>query len=82
MIGCIYRHPSSSISINHLTSDYIEPLLDKISTKGEMCSLIGDFNIDLLKSDINENINQFYNTLTSKFIIILCSHHYLLLKVS
>ena len=40
IIACIYRH-SSSISINHFTSDYIEPLLDKISTGGEMCSLLG-----------------------------------------
>ena len=45
IIGCICRHPSSSISIHHFTSDYIEPLL------GKMCSLMGDFNIDLLKSD-------------------------------
>ena len=67
IIGCIYRHPSSSISINHYTSDYIEPLLDKMSTEGKMCSLVGDFIIDLLKSDINENINQFYDTLTSIF---------------
>ena len=65
IIGCIYRHPSSSVSLNHFTSDYIEPLLDKISLEGRMCSLVGDFNIDLLKCDINDNINLFYNTLTS-----------------
>ena len=29
IIGCIYRHPSSSIALNHFTSDYMEPLLDK-----------------------------------------------------
>ena len=65
--GCIYRHPSSSISTNHFTSDYIEPLLDRISTEGKMCSLMGDYIIDLLESDINENNNQFGNTLTSNF---------------
>ena len=67
IIGCIYRHPSSSISLYHFTSDYMEPLLDKISLEEKMCSLVGDFNIDLLKSNRNENINQFYNTLTSNF---------------
>ena len=67
IIGCIYRHPSSLIYLNHFTSDYMEPLLDKISSEGEMCSLVGDFNIDLLKSNRNENINQFYNTLISIF---------------
>ena len=48
----------------------MEPLLDKISSEGEMCSLVGDFNIDLLKSNRNENINQFYNTLTSNFFAL------------
>ena len=67
IIGCIYRHPSSTISLNHFTSDYMEPLLDKISSEGKMCSLVGDFNIDLFKSNSNENINQFYNTLTLIF---------------
>ena len=67
IIGCIYRHPSSSVSLNHFTSDYTEPLLDKISLEGKMCSLVGDFNIDLLKCDTNDNINLFYNTLTSNF---------------
>ena len=60
----IYIHPSS---LNHFTSDYIEPLLDKISLEGKMCSLVGDFNIDLLKCDTNDDINLFYNTLTSNF---------------
>ena len=36
IIGCIYRHPSSSLSLNHFTSDYIEPLLDIISSEGKM----------------------------------------------
>ena len=45
----------------------MEPLLDKISSEGKMCSLVGDFNIDLQKSNRNENINQFYNTVTSNF---------------
>ena len=65
IIGCIYRHPSSSIYLIHFTSDYMEPLLAKISSEGKMCSLVGDFNIDQLKSNKNKNINQFYNTLTA-----------------
>ena len=35
-----------SISLNHFTSDYIEHSLDKISSEGKTCSLVGDFNID------------------------------------
>ena len=45
----------------------MEPLLHTISSEGKMCSLVGDFNIDLLKSNSNENINQFYNNPTSIF---------------
>ena len=36
IVGCIYRHLSSSVSLNHFTSDYIEPSLDKISLEGKM----------------------------------------------
>ena len=67
IVGCIYRHPSSSISINDFNSNYIEPLLNKISSEGKLCSLMGDFNIDLLKSDIRNDFNDFYNSLSSHF---------------
>ena len=47
--GCIYRHPSSSISVKHFNSDFIEPMLKKVSAENTLCVLSGDFNIDLLK---------------------------------
>ena len=43
--GCIYHHPSSSISVQHFYSDYIEPMLKKVSAENKLC----DFNIDLLE---------------------------------
>ena len=67
IIGCIYRHPSSSILIKDFNDNIIEPLLNKISTEGKLCSLIGDFNIDLLKYDIRDDFNDFYNLLSSHF---------------
>ena len=67
IVGCIYRHPSSSISILDFTSEYIEPLLNKVLKENKVCSLLGDFNIDLLKIDKQEDINNFYQTLTSNF---------------
>ena len=51
----------------NFTLDYMEPLLGKSSLEGEMCSLVGDFNIYQLKSNRNENIHQYYNSLTSNF---------------
>ena len=67
ILGCIYRHPTSTISIQQFINESIEPLLDKISAENKFCSLMGDFNIDLLKTDTNDNVNAFYNNVTSHF---------------
>ena len=67
IIGCIYRHPTSALSIADFNNKYIEPLLDKISTENKICSIMGDFNIDLLKIDSNEDANSFYINMTSHF---------------
>ena len=67
VIGCVYRHPSSSVSINDFNERIIEPLLNKISTEGKLFSLMGDFNIDLMKSNKKEDINEFYTNLSSHF---------------
>ena len=67
VIGCLYRHPSSKISITDFTNGFIDPLLNKISTEGNLFSLMGDFNIDLLKSDKTDNIKEFYTTFSSHF---------------
>ena len=65
--GCIYRHPTSTISIQQFINESIEPLLDKISDENKFCSLMGGFNIDLLKTDTNDKVNAFYNNVTSHF---------------
>ena len=48
--SCI-RHPTSTISIQQFNNDYIDPLMEKVSVENKFCSLMGDFNIDLLKTD-------------------------------
>ena len=67
IVGCIYRHPSSSILIKDFNDNIIEPLLNKISTEGKLCSLMGDFNIDLLKIDTRGDFSDFFNLLSSHF---------------
>ena len=67
VIGCIYRHPTSALPISTFIDEYIEPLLEKISTENKLCSLMGDFNIDLLKIDSNNDSNSFFNIMTSYF---------------
>ena len=54
IIGCLYRHPSSSVTVNHFTNDYIEPLLLNISNENKTCAIMGDFNIDLVKKRFNQ----------------------------
>ena len=66
IIGCIYRHPTSTLSLQKFNEEIFDPLLDKI-TKGKTCALMGDFSIDLLKIDSNTDTNIFYNNLTSHF---------------
>ena len=68
IIGCIYRHPSSNITIKHFTQDFMEPLLSKIVSEEKICAIMGDFNIDLIKNDKPDEINMFYNNLTSNLL--------------
>ena len=65
IMGCVYRHPSSSLSIEDFSRQCIEPVLEKISSENKICSLTGDFNINLLKTDQHEGTSYFYNCLSS-----------------
>ena len=44
---------------------HLDPVLQKISLEKKQCALMGDFNVDLLKSDINNDSNIFYNNMYS-----------------
>ena len=67
VLGCVYRHPSSDISVADFTEKYMEPILYKISKEKKECILMGDFNIDLLKSAGDNAAGKFHNTLNSYF---------------
>ena len=62
IIGCIYRHPTSNISITDFSTLHIEPILSKISKENKQCILMGDFNINLLKVESNHSYGLFYIT--------------------
>ena len=63
----MYRHPTSSISVQNFNKDIFEPLLDKIAVEDKTCAIMGDFNIDLLKIDTNEDAHNFFTNVTSHF---------------
>ena len=64
---CIYQHLSSLISIEEFTKKYLDPILQKLSSENKICTLMGDFNINLLKSETHTGISFFYNTMLSNF---------------
>ena len=69
LIGCIYRHPSSSVA------DFIkllETTLCKINTRKLPCVLLADMNIDLLKLCSSTPLRGYINCLVSNnFLPIL-----------
>ena len=59
IVGCIYRHANGKMPVNCFINNYIEPLLDKLATENKLCSLMGDFNIDLLKKILTRMLAHF-----------------------
>ena len=67
IIGCVYRHPTSNISVQDFTNLHLDTILQNISLENKQCALMGDFNVDLLKTDSNNESNLFYNNWSSHF---------------
>ena len=65
IIGCIYRHPTSKVSINQFADDHLEPLLNKIALENKECIIMGDLNINLLKINNNTAYDHVFNTFLS-----------------
>ena len=68
IVGCIYKHPT--LQINDFKSDFISPLLLKLQKESsKIIFLLGDFNIDLLKYELSDSINNFIDTFSSNFLL-------------
>ena len=68
IVGCIYKHPA--LQINDFKSDFIPPLLLKLQKEpSKRIFLLGDFNIDLLKYELSDLINNFIDALSSNFLL-------------
>ena len=60
------------LHIGNFNNNYIFPLLHKLSKESsKQISLLGDFNIDLLKYKTSELINSFLDALFSNFLHLL-----------
>ena len=58
IVGCIYKHPC--MPIEEFNEEYILPLLEKASKENKPLILLGDFNINLLKSDSDNSVSNFF----------------------
>ena len=63
IVGCIYKHPG--MNMNTFLKNHLNPAMQKILKENKDVVLLGDFNIDLLKSGSNIIVNTFIDTLQS-----------------
>ena len=67
IVGCIYRHPT--MEIKPFNENYFEDFITKITNEKKICYLAGDFNINLLQSETDSNIKDFFDILTSNLLV-------------
>ena len=67
IIGNLYRHPS--MKLNDFNENFLDPLMEELSTKDKSVYLMGDFNIDLMKIDIDNNTSIFFDSMTSNLFV-------------
>ena len=73
IVGIIYRAPSLD---SKSFIDAFDLLLHDLSTEDKQVYVLGDFNIDLLKYETNDNISQnFVNSLFSNYFIPTINRH-------
>ena len=67
IIGCIYKHPH--MDTGDFNTNFLQPLLEKISAENKINFILGDFNIDLLKIENEPDVTSFFDTIASNLLI-------------
>ena len=60
----VYRHPNGNL--DHFM-EYLDHTVEMVHRENKICLLMGDFNIDLLKANLNIASDNFLNSLGSYF---------------
>ena len=55
IVGCLYKHPC--MSIDEFNDKFLLPLLEQASKENKQLILLGDFNINLLKSETENSVS-------------------------
>ena len=66
IVGTIYRHPYMSVS--DFNSEDLTPTLHKISSEKKQILLLGDFSIDLLKCNDDNQVMSFLDIIGSHLV--------------
>ena len=69
IVDVIYRHPS--MDLNDFNCNYLNKLLENVSKEQKSIFLLGDFNVNLLNYDENNQTNEFLDSLASNSFIPL-----------
>ena len=67
IVGCIYRHPS--MDLNEFNEEFFNPLMEKIGSEDKKLFLMGDFNIDLLRVDVDTPTTNFFDVVTANLLV-------------
>lgn len=70
LVGIVYRPPNSKLD---QFNECLAELLQKLDLKNKKCYLMGDFNLDLLKSNENQYAKNFINQMFSSTFYPLIS---------
>ena len=57
------------MDLKKFNQDYLIPLMEKLSNENKKVFLIGDFNVDLMKIDINVDTPNFFDVITSNLLV-------------
>ena len=66
LCGILYRHPNGNL--DNFT-EYLSATIDKINCSSKFCTVMGDFNLDLLQVNSHKETDDFLNILGSSFFL-------------
>ena len=69
IIGCIYKHPKQGTP--HFDKNYILPITHKLSREMKNVLIMGDFNINLLNYNNDNDTTTFLDTIFSNSFSLL-----------
>ena len=57
------------MDLNEFNEEFLEPWMEKLSTENKNIFLTGDFNVDFMKIDSDDNTSNYFDTFTSNLFI-------------